>query len=118
MNKYVENNLFVNIPFYEIKNPFYLLYYFHALIDKISKIEEDPTSKSFLSGIFEMHKVECPNPLCVSKTHESLYLPLNKKWSDRSKNFIDDEVFLKNLLIVIMNYFIYSNILNADMFLN
>ena len=118
LHKYIEDNLFVNIPFYEIKNPFYLLYYFHALIDKISKIEEDPTSKSFLSGIFEMHKVECPNPLCVSKTQENLYLPLNKKWSDRSKNFIDDDVFLKSLLIVIMNYFIYSNISNADMFLN
>ena len=116
--KSIENTIFINIPFYEIKNPFYLLYYFHTLIDKISKIDEDPTSKSFLSGIFEMHKVECPNPLCVSKTKDNLYLPLNKKWSDRSKNFIEDEVFLKNLLIVIMNYFIYSNNSNADMYLN
>ena len=116
--KSIENTLFVNIPFYEIKNPFYLLYYFHTLIDKISKIDEDPTSKSFLSGIFEMHKVECPNPLCVSKTKDNLYLPLNKKWSDRSKNFIEDEVFLKNLLIVIMNYFIYSNNSNPDIYLN
>ena len=116
--KSIENTIFINIPFYEIKNPFYLLYYFHTLIDKISKIDEDPTSKSFLSGIFEMHKVECPNPLCVSKTKDNLYLPLNKKWSDRAKNFIEDEVFLKNLLIVIMNYFIYSNNSNADMYLN
>ena len=118
LQKDIDNTLFVNIPFYEITNPFYLLYYFHTLIDKISKIDEDPTSKSFLSGILEMHKVECPNPLCVSKTKENLYLPINKKWSNRSQNFIEDEVFLKNILIVIMNYFIYSNKSNADMYLN
>ena len=118
LQKYMDEKIFVKIPFYEIKNPFYLLYYFHRLIDKISKIDEDPTSKSFLSGILEMHKVECPNPLCVSKTNDNLYLPMNKKWSNRSKNFIEDEVFLKNLLIVVMNYFIYSNNSNADMYLN
>ena len=112
------NNIFVNLPFFEIKNPFYLLFYFHNLIDKISKINEDATSKSFLSGIFEMHKVECPNPLCATKTKENLYLPLTKKWSNRTKSFIDDEVFLKNLLIVIINYFIYSNRANPDMLLN
>ena len=116
--KYMDNKIFVEMPFYEIKNGFYLLYYFHRLIDKISKIDEDPTSKSFLSGILEMHKVECPNPLCVSKTNDSLYLPMNRKWSDRSKSFIEDDVFLKNLLIVIMNYFIYSNNSSADMYLN
>jgi hypothetical protein len=65
-----------------------------------------------------MHKVECPNPMCVTKTKDNLYLPINRKWSDRKKNFIDDEVFLKNLLIVIMNYFLYTNISNPDMYLN
>ena len=116
--KKIEDTIFIDTPFYEIKNPFYLLFYFHRLIDKISKIDEDPTSRSFLSGIIEMHKVECPNPFCVSKTKNNLYLPINKKWSDRSKNFIDDEVLLKSLLIVIMNYFILSNKSNPDMFLN
>ena len=114
----LENTIFFDTPFYEIKNPFYLLYYFHKLIDKVSKIDEDPTSKSFLTGIVEMHKIECPNPLCVSKTKDSLYLPLNKKWSDRSKSFVQDEVFLKSLLIVIMNYFITANSSNPDMYLN
>ena len=118
LQKKLNDIIFFDIPFYEIKNPFYLLYYFHVLIDKISRIDEDPTSKSFLTGIMEMHKVECPNPLCVSKTKENLYLPMNKKWSDRAKNFIEDEVFLKSLLIVIMNYFISTNKSNADMYLN
>jgi len=118
IQKKIEENLFIDLPFYEIKNPFYLLFYFHALISKISTIDEDPTSKSFLSGIIEMHKVECPNPMCVSKTKSNLYLPINKKWSNRKKSFIDDEVFLKNLLIVIMNYFLYTNNSNPDMYLN
>ena len=118
IQKKIEENIFFDIPFYEIKNPFYLLFYFHALIYKISTIEEDSTSRSFLSGIIEMHKVECPNPMCVSKTKSNLYLPINKKWSNRNKSFIEDEVFLKNLLIVIMNYFLYTNNSNPDMYLN
>ena len=118
IQKKIEENIFLDIPFYEIKNPFYLLFYFHALIYKISTIEEDSTSRSFLSGIIEMHKVECPNPMCVSKTKSNLYLPINKKWSNRNKSFIEDEVFLKNLLIVIMNYFLYTNNSNPDMYLN
>ena len=118
LQKKIEENIFIDLPFYEIKNPFYLLFYFHALIYKISKIDEDPTSRSFLTGILEMHKVECPNPMCVSKTKSNLYLPINKKWSNREKSFIDDEVFLKNLLIVIMNYFLHMNISTPDMYLN
>ena len=118
IEKKIVEHLFIDLPFYEIKSPFYLLFYFHSLIYKISKIDQDPSSRSFLSGIIEMHKVECPNPTCVSKTKSDLYLPINKKWSDRKKSFIDDEVFMKNLLIVIMNYFLYENILNPDMYLN
>ena len=118
MLKKIEENIFVDLPFYEIKNPFYLLFYFHSLIYKISKIDEDPSCRNFLSGIIEMHKVECPNPMCVSKTKSSLYLPINKKWSDRKKNFIDDEVFLKSLIIVIMNYFLFAKNSNPDMYLN
>lgn len=53
-----------------------------------------------------MHEIECPCPNCILKTKEDIYLPLSNKWNDKRKNEIDDEVFLKNFIIVIMNYFL------------
>ena len=117
LNKKFENMLYIETPFYEITNEYYLLKYFYNLIDKSSKIN-DPRCKSLLYGIIEMHKIECPNPLCISKTMEKSYLPLSKKWSDPTKNFIEEEVYMKHLLIVIMNFFISKERCNADMYLN
>ena len=117
LNKKFENLLYIETPFYEITNEYYLLKYFYNLIDKSSKIN-NPRNKSLLYGILEMHKIECPNPTCISKTKERSYLPLNKKWSDPNKIFIEDEVLMKHLLIVIMNFFISKDRCNADMYLN
>ena len=115
LNKKLENILYIETPFYDITNEYYLLKYFYNLIDKSNKINI-PRNKSLLYGIIEMHKIECPNPNCISKTKS--YLPLNKKWSDPTKNFIDEEVYMKHLLIVIMNFFISKERCNADMYLN
>ena len=115
--KKFDNSLFIETPFNELTNECYLLRYFFNLIDKSTKIN-DPRNKSLLYGIIEMHKVECPNPLCITKTMERSYLPLSKKWSDPAKNFINEEVFMKHLLIVIMNFFISVDRCNADMYLN
>ena len=117
LNKKFENILYIETPFYDITNEYYLLKYFYNLIDKSAKIN-DPRNKSLLYGIIEMHKIECPNPLCISKTKERSYLPLSKKWSDPTKNFIEEEVYMKHLLIVIMNFFISKERCNADMYLN
>ena len=117
LNKKLENILYIETPFYDITNEYYLLKYFYNLIDKSNKINI-PRNKSLLYGIIEMHKIECPNPQCISKTKEKSYLPLNKKWSDPTKNFIDEEVYMKHLLIVIMNFFIAKERCNADMYLN
>ena len=117
LNKKFENIIYIETPFYEITNEYYLLKYFYNLIDKSSKIN-DPRNKSLLYGILEMHKIECPNPSCISKTMQKSYLPLNKKWSDPTKSFIEEEVYMKHLLIVIMNFFISKERCNADMYLN
>ena len=53
-----------------------------------------------------------------TKTKEKSYLPLSKKWSDPSKNFIEEEVYMKHLMIIIMNFFISVERCNADMYLN
>ena len=114
----IEGEIFLDTPFHKIKNKFYLLTYLKNLIDKINTIEENPQDKAFLAGIIQMHSVECPNPFCLIKSNEPIYLPIAMKWSDRTKKYIDDDVFLKNFLIIVMNYFISAHECNPDMFLN
>jgi len=114
----IEGEIYLDTPFHKIKNKFYLLTYLKNLIDKINTIEENPQDKAFLAGIIQMHSVECPNAYCLLKTTEPIYLPIAMKWTDRSKRHIDDDVFLKNFVIIIMNYFISSHQCNPDMYLN
>ena len=114
----IEGEIFLDTPFYKIKNKFYLLNYLKNLIDKINTIEEYPQDRAFLAGIIQMHAVECPTQNCLSKTSEPIYLPIAMKWSDRGKKQIDDDVFLKNFIVIIMNYFITAHEYNADMLLN
>jgi len=114
----IESNIFLDTPFYKITNKYYLLYYFRSLIDIINNVEENSEDKSFLSGIIRMHEIECPNPNCLTKTKGKIYLPLSNKWNDRSRKEVEDEVFLKNFIVVIMNYFIFSHDCSVDMYLN
>ena len=114
----IEGEIYLDTPFHKIKNKFYLLTYLKNLIDKINTIEENPQDKAFLAGIIQMHNVECPNPYCLLKTSEPIYLPIAMKWSERTKRHIDDDVFLKNFIIIIMNYFISAHQCNPDMYLN
>lgn len=65
-----------------------------------------------------MQYIECHYPNCLLKTKEDIYLPLTNKWSDKNKKEIEDEVFLKNFIIIVMNYFIYKETYTADLYLN
>ena len=114
----IEGRIYLDKPFNQIKNKNYVLIYLKNIIDKINTIEEFPQDRAYLSGIIKMHKVECPNSHCLLKTSEPIYLPMAMKWSDRSKDQIDDDVFLKSFIIIIMNYFISSHDYNADMLIN
>ena len=114
----VEADIFLKKPFYKINNKFYILYYFRNLFDLINNVEESYEDKAILSGIIKMHLIECPNTNCLLKTKEDIYLPLTNKWNDRNKKENEDEVFLKNFIIIVMNYFLYTESCSADMFLN
>ena len=114
----IESNIFLKTPFYKITNPNYILYYFKTLYELTNNPEENYQSKSLLSGIIKMHEIECPNPTCILKTNESLFLPITNKFDDKNKKKLEDEVFLKNFLIIVMNYFIYAEKCSADMYLN
>ena len=114
----IEAKIFLETPFYKITNNNYILYYLKTLYELTNNPEESYENKSLLAGIIKMHEIECPNPLCILKTKEKLFLPMLNKFDDKSKNKMEDEVFLKNFLIIVINYFIFIEGCTADMYLN
>ena len=114
----IEEKIFLDTPFYKITNKSHFLYYIKNLIDKINNVNENPEKKAILAGIIHMHSVECPNPNCLAKTKEKIYLPITNQWSDRSKPNIDDNVFLINFVIIVMSYFIDQNYYSPDLIIN
>ena len=112
------DKLLKSTPYHKIANKYYLLYYLKIIIDLISSCEHDPESKNLLIGIMQLHVIECPNPECVTKTKKKLYLPLTNEWSDRTKPFILDSVFLRNFIVVIMSYFVSMNFFNPELIIN
>ncbi len=114
----LEENIFLDIPYYKITNKNYFLYYIKNLADKINHIDENPEDKALIAGIMQIHSIECPNPECISKNKNKLYLPITNEWSDRTKPNIEDKVYLINFIIIIMNYFININYYSPDMIIN
>ena len=115
----IESKIFLDTPFYKISNKYYLTYYFRSLIDIINNAEENSEDKSFLSGIIRMHEVECPNPNCLTKQKDkNIYLPLTNTWNDKNKKEEEDEVFLKNFVVIVLQYFLFSHECSVDMYLN
>jgi hypothetical protein len=103
---YFNEQIIKETPYHKIKNKYYVLYYVKFLIDLIRIYNENPEAKSLLIGIIEIHSIECPNNSCITKTKEKIYLPIENVWSDRSKQFIDDKIFLKFFIVVIIGYYV------------
>ncbi len=118
IKKKLYDKLIKSTPYHKIANKYYLLYYLKTMINLIGTCEHDAEAKSLLIGIIQLHVIECPNPECVSKNKKKLYLPLTNEWSDRSKPFILDSVFLRNFIVVIMSYFVSINFFNPELIIN
>ena len=113
-----ENWIFCKIPYFKIHNISHLLYYLRSIITMINTGLEIPSTKTRLTGIIQLHIIECPNSKCLTKTKQKLYLPSSEEWSDRTKPFIIDKVFLNCLIIAIMNYFIQINFYSPELLIN
>ena len=118
----IENKIFLETPIHKLNNKYYLLHYLRRFSDIINNIEKKPQYKSILSGLIRMHEIECQNPNCALKNKDKekliFYLPLTKKWNNPAKKENEDEVFLKNFLIISMNFFLTKNALSVDMYVN
>ena len=117
LNKF-ERNLFCNTPYYEINNKYYLLFYMKKIINLIQNCNENPSNSILLTGIVKLHMLECPDEKCLTKVKKNIYLPASEEWSDRSKPFIIDKIFLNHVVIAIMEYFISKNYYNAEILIN
>lgn len=119
LNYRLQKRILLKTPFHKITNKNHIMFYLKNLIDKIDNIEISYEDKAILVGIIELHSIECPSQDCITKQkNKRLFLPVNEEWSNRDKPEINDRVFLLNLVIVIMNYFIGHNYYNAEMLIN
>ena len=118
IHKKIKEKIIMNTPFNLIDNQYYLLYYCHYLITKIILRDENQRNKALLSGIIRMHVIECPNPLCPSKNKNHLFLPLTNQWSNRKKENINDEIFLKIFIVTLLNYYVLTKKCLIDIYLN
>ena len=105
-------------PYHEINNKFYLLFYIKFLIDLIDDSSMNQNKKALLIGIMEIHAIECPNQECLTKNKKKIYLPIDNTWSDRSKSFIYDKIFLKTFIVVIINYYLKIDFYSPELVMN
>ena len=75
----IEEKVFLDTPFYKITNKFHLLFYIKNMIDKMNHVEENPEDKALLSGIMEMHELECPSSDCITKKKKNKTIFTNYK---------------------------------------
>ena len=118
LRKYIEKIIFFKYPFCKISNKYFVLFYLKTMIEKINTIEQVDEDKSLITGIIQMHIIECPSDLCIMKHNQKIYLPLNQTWSYRDKPMIYDKIFLINFIVAIMNFYITQNYYSADMLIN
>ena len=118
----IESKILLETPIHKLNNKYYLLHYIRRFSDIINNIEKKPQYKSILSGLIRMHEIECPIDNCPLKNKERekkcFYLPLTNKWNNPLKKENEDEVFLKNFLIISLNYLFVHNKFTVDMYIN
>ena len=112
------NLLFKDIPYHNLSNIFYILFYVDEINKKIFVVDRKQEEKNYLMAIIQLHNVECSNNDCITKTNEKLFLPKTNEWSNRNKPFILDKPFLKYFVISVMSYFINKNFYNIELILN
>jgi len=102
-----ENNILINKPPSKLKNLNHLLFFFKNFSNKIIEYEKSSENKAFISGILQVLLEERPNEKSTQLINGELYMPITNKWRDLKKDKVEDEVFRKYFIVIMINYFIY-----------
>ena len=110
--------LMYKTPFNKIKNKYHALYFIKEIIRQINTFDEDDERKTLLIGVLEIHKIECPNPTCMSKLKTKLYLPKTGEWSIDKEPSVRDKIFLNSFVVSLLKYWLEQNEFFPDMLMN
>ena len=114
----IEKDIFYNKSPIKIKNIHHLLFFFKNFTDKIIKFDNNSENRAFISGVMEVLYDEFPESRAKELIDGEIYLPLENKWRDPKKSRIEDEVFKKYFIVIIVNYFIFNRDNCPDIYLN
>ena len=114
----IENEIIYNKSPTKIKNKYHLLFFFKTFTDKIMLFEKSSENRAFISGVIEVLYEEFPKSKALEQINGELYLPRENKWRDPKKNKIEDEVFKKYFIVIILNYFIFNGENCPDIYFN
>ena len=106
---YLDYKLIYKTPFYKIKNHYYLLYFIKELVRLINTLDEDEERKTLLMGILELHKIECENPSCLTRSNNKIYFPKTDEWSKDEKLLINNKIVLNSFVVTLLNFWLSEN---------
>ena len=112
------NKIVRKTPYHKIENNYFLLFYTRYIIDLINNSIDNQESKSLLNAIIEIHALECPNKLCLTKNNKKIYLPVTNEWSHRNLIPSSDQIYLKNFIPIVLKYFISISKFTPELLLN
>ena len=102
----------------KITNQYHLLFFFKTFTEKIIKYDSSSENKAIISGLIQVLIEEVPNSKTKEQIFGDLYLPMENKWRDFKKDKIEDDVFRKYFIIIMMKYFIFHIDCCPDLYFN
>ena len=101
-----ENNILINKPPSKLKNFNHLLFFFKNFSNKIIEFDKSSENRAFIAGALQVLLEEKPNEKSTELINGELYMPIINKWRDLKKDKIEDEVFRKYFIVIMIKYFI------------
>mgnify|MGYP002623897698 CR=1 FL=1 len=92
----------------KITNKYHLLFFFKTFTEKIIKFDSSSENKAIISGMLQVLLEEVLNSKSSKEINGDLYLPIENKWRNFKKDKIEDEVFRKYFIIIMMKFFIFN----------
>ena len=109
ITKSLDYKLIYKTPFHKIKNKYYVLYFIKEIIRIINLIDDNEERKTLLMGLLEVHKSECTNDKCITKSNQKIYSPKTDEWITTDSNFSNNKLYLNSFIISLLDFWITQN---------